>query len=83
MLQVVEDRERTEHDGREVHLVTVKQMTNGLVEYDEMVMFLPGRVGKPGTVFKIDSLVVYYDQSHFKKDGEDRVFHKVTTLHEG
>ena len=40
-------------------------------------------MGKPGTVLKKDSLVVYHDLAHFKKDGEDRVLHKVTTLHEG
>ena len=82
VLQVIEDGERIEHDDREVHLVTVKQWKNGLVEYDDMSMFLPARVGKPGTVLKKDSLVVYYDLVHFKKDGEDRVFHKVSALYE-
>ena len=42
VLQVIEDGERIEHDDREGHLVTVKQWKNGLVEYDEMLMFLPG-----------------------------------------
>ena len=80
ILQVMSDGERTEDEEGRDHLVIVRQWKDGVPDGTEVLVRLPGRLGKKDKPLFKYAVVAFYDVKAFKKDGEDRSFFQVRSF---
>ena len=74
------DGERTEDEEGRDHLVIVRQWKDGVPDGTEVLVRLPGRLGKKDKPMSKYVVVAFYDVKEFKKDGEDRSFFQVRSF---
>ena len=80
VLELLEDSERfDEADGESTyHVVRVQQWHGGLRMGEDVVVKLPGRLGKKGHTLEEGSVVTFYNIRKFMRNGEQQEYHEVT-----
>ena len=78
VLEVLEDSERFEElDCVTYHVVRVQQWHGGLQMSEDVVVRLPGRIGKKNSPLEVGSIVTFYNIRHFERDGQQQEFHEI------
>ena len=78
VLELLEDSERFEDvDETSYHMVRVQQWHGGLQMGEDVVVRLPGRIGKKNTPLLEGSIVTFYNIRQFTRNGEQQEYHEI------
>ena len=78
VLELLEDSERFEDvDGASYHVARVQQWHGGLQMGEDVVVRLPGRVGKKNSPLDEGSIVTFYNIRQFARNGEQQEYHEI------